>query len=203
MFQNSKTGKRLSPIAAAINDERTDYEIEHGITYTRSYSNKYGDQISIFVYDDDPDKQEYREGGPSGDYFRGRWTQNMQDYYTRKGFKLDSTSDLDVSSNVKASNDGYNPYSFMVGDQLEWSGLYGDQYKGIVTNVDDEYVTVEVMWTSEDSGDTIIDTQQFEIATGPDGKECIIVWTYGSDAGYVYPQYDGTIDFIPPMDDEY
>ena len=180
-----KTGEHLSPIAA-INDERTDYEIEHGITYTRSYSNKYGDQISIFVYDDDPDKQEYGEGGPSGDYFRGRWTQNMQDYYTRKGFKLDSTSDLDAS-NVKASNDGYNPYSFMVGDQLEWSGLYGGQYKGVVTNVNDEYVTVDVMWTSEDSGDTIIDTQQFEIATDPDGKECIIVWTYGSDAGYVYP----------------
>lgn len=90
-------------------------------------------------------------------------------------------------NNVKASNDGYNPYSFMVGDQLEWSGLHGGQYKGIVTNVNDEYVTVDVMWTSEDSGDTIIDTQQFEIATDPDGKECIIVWTYGSDAGYVYP----------------
>lgn len=94
---------------------------------------------------------------------------------------------ISSSSNVKASNDDYNPYSFMVGDQLEWSGLYGGQYKGVVTNVNDEYVTVEVMWTAEDSGDTIIDTQQFEIATDPEGRECIIVWTYGSDAGYVYP----------------
>ena len=94
---------------------------------------------------------------------------------------------ISSSSNVKASNDDYNPYSFMVGDQLEWSGLYGGQYKGVVTNVNDEYVTVEVMWTAEDSGDTIIDTQQFEIATDPEGRECIIVWTYGSNAGYVYP----------------
>lgn len=94
---------------------------------------------------------------------------------------------ISSSSNVKASNNDYNPYSFMVGDQLEWSGLYGGQYKGVVTNVNDEYVTVEVMWTAEDSGDTIIDTQQFEIATDPEGRECIIVWTYGSDAGYVYP----------------
>ena len=91
------------------------------------------------------------------------------------------------SSNVKASEDDYNPYSFMVGDQLEWSGLYGGQYKGLVTNVNDEYVTVEVMRTAEDSGDTIIDTQKFEIVTDPEGKECIIVWTYGSHAGYVYP----------------
>lgn len=69
---------------------KSPYEVKHGITYTRSYSNNSGDQISIFVYDDDPDKQEYGEGGPSGDYFRGRWTQNMQDYYTRRGFKLDN-----------------------------------------------------------------------------------------------------------------
>ena len=101
---------------------------------------------------------------------------------------------ISSSSNVKASNDVYNPYSFMVGDQLEWSGLYGGQYRGVVTNVNDEYVTVEVMWTAEDSGDTIIDTQQFEIATDSEGRECIIVWTYGSDAGYVYPPSDDYIN---------
>ena len=98
------------------------------------------------------------------------------------------------SSNVKASEDDYNPYSFMVGDKLEWSGLYGGQYKGLVTNVNDEYVTVEVMRTAEDSGDTIIDTQKFEIVTDPEGKECIIVWTYGSHAGYVYPPYEDDPD---------
>lgn len=89
--------------------------------------------------------------------------------------------------NVKASTDDYNPYSFMVGDQLEWSGLYGGQYKGVVTNVNDEYVTVDVMWTAEDTGDTIIDTQRFEIATDPEGRECIIVYRYRDTAGYVYP----------------
>ena len=105
------------------------------------------------------------------------------------------------SSNVKASEDDYNPYSFMVGDQLEWSGLYGGQYKGLVTNVNDEYVTVEVMRTAEDSGDTIIDTQKFEIVTDPEGKECIIVWTYGSHAGYVYPPYeDDPDDYINSAD---
>lgn len=77
--------------------------------------------------------------------------------------------------------------SFMKGDQLEWSGLYGSQYSGVVTDVNDEYITVDVMWTAEDTGDTVIDTQKFEIVTDPEGKECIIVWTYGSDAGYVYP----------------
>ena len=91
------------------------------------------------------------------------------------------------SVNVQASNDDYDPYSFMVGDQLEWSGLYGGQYKGVVTDVNDEYITVDVMWTAEDSGQTVLDTQQFEITTDPAGKECIIVWTYGAEAGYVYP----------------
>ena len=97
----------------------------------------------------------------------------------------DNTIMRDIRSST--SDDEYSEFSFMVGDQLEWSGLYGGQYKGVVTNVTDEYVTVEVMWTAEDSGDTVIDTQRFEIATDPEGKECIIVWTYGSDAGYVYP----------------
>lgn len=90
-------------------------------------------------------------------------------------------------SNVKASTDNYNPYSFMVGDQLEWSGLYGGEYKGVVTNVTDEYITVDVMWTAEDTGDTIIDTQRFEIATDPEGRECIIVYRYRDTVGYVYP----------------
>ena len=113
---------------------------------------------------------------------------NLRDLPRSKRVEIwNNRKNISSSSNVKASNDDYDPYSFMVGDQLEWSGLYGGQYKGVVTNVNDEYVTVEVMWTSEDSGDTIIDTEQFEIATDPEGKECIIVWTYGSHAGYVYP----------------
>lgn len=86
-----------------------------------------------------------------------------------------------------ARDDDYYEYSFMVGDQLEWSGLLGGQYQGVVTDVNDEYVTVDVMWTDKDTGDTVTDTQKFEISTDPEGKECIIVWTYGSDAGYVYP----------------
>lgn len=110
---------------------------------------------------------------------------------------LDGLDELEAEDDIYSADDindmydddvdDYNPYSFMIGDQLEWSGLYGGQYKGVVTNVNDEYVTVNVMWTSEDSGKTITDTEQFEIATDPEGKECIIVWTYGSDAGYVYP----------------
>lgn len=110
----NRNSVKSAEITAANNDTRTAYEIEHGITYTRSYSNKYGDQISIFVYDDDPDKQEYGEGGPSGDYFRGRWTKNMQDYYTRKGFKLNSTSYSDaepiLTSSVTHSRPGRCPH---------------------------------------------------------------------------------------------
>lgn len=120
--------------------------------------------------------------------------------------QLDSeyrNDDIYSSSDVKASEDDYNPYSFMVGDQLEWSGLYGGQYKGLVTNVNDEYVTVEVMRTAEDSGDTIIDTQKFEIVTDPEGKECIIVWTYGSHAGYVYHPYEGDPDDYIHSADKY
>ena len=86
-----------------------------------------------------------------------------------------------------ANDDNYNPYSFMVGDQLEWSGLYGGEYKGVVTNVTDEYITVDVMWTAEDTGDTVTNTRRFEIATDPEGRECIIVYRYRDTVGYVYP----------------
>ena len=104
--------------------------------------------------------------------------------YIRSSVTSSKTVD---DSNVKASTDNYNPYSFMVGDQLEWSGLYGGEYKGVVTDVTDEYITVDVMWTAEDTGDTIIDTQRFEIATDPEGRECIIVYRYRDTVGYVYP----------------
>lgn len=91
------------------------------------------------------------------------------------------------ASEAVSDDDNYNPYSFMVGDQLEWSGLYGGEYKGVVINVTDEYITVDVMWTAEDTGDTIIDTQRFEIATDPEGRECIIAYRYRDTVGYVYP----------------
>ena len=97
----------------------------------------------------------------------------------------DNTIMRDIQSST--SDDEYSEFSFMVGDQLEWSGLYGGEYKGVVTNVTDEYITVDVMWTAEDTGDTIIDTQRFEIATDPEGRECIIVYRYRDTAGYVYP----------------
>lgn len=104
--------------------------------------------------------------------------------YIRSSVTSSKTVD---DSNVKASTDNYNPYSFMVGDQLEWSGLYGGEYKGVVTNVTDEYITVDVMWTAEDTGDTVTNTRRFEIATDPEGRECIIVYRYRGTAGYVYP----------------
>lgn len=104
--------------------------------------------------------------------------------YIRSSVTSSKTVD---DSNVKASTDNYNPYSFMVGDQLEWSGLYGGEYKGVVTNVTDEYITVDVMWTAEDTGDTVTNTRRFEIATDPEGRECIIVYRYRDTVGYVYP----------------
>ena len=91
------------------------------------------------------------------------------------------------ASEAVSDDDNYNPYSFMVGDQLEWSGLYGGEYKGVVTNVTDEYITVDVMWTAEDTGDTVTNTRRFEIATDPEGRECIIVYRYRDTVGYVYP----------------
>ena len=104
--------------------------------------------------------------------------------YIRSSVTSSKTVD---DSNVKASTDNYNPYSFMVGDQLEWSGLYGGEYKGVVTNVTDEYITVDVMWTAEDTGKLVTNTRRFEIATDPEGRECIIVYRYRGTAGYVYP----------------
>lgn len=106
--------------------------------------------------------------------YGGAYDIDPESYFTR----IDSSSTRD---------DDYYEYSFMVGDQLEWSGLLGGQYQGVVTDVNDEYVTVDVMWTDKNTGDTVTDTQKFEISTDPEGRECIIVWTYGSDAGYVYP----------------
>ena len=104
--------------------------------------------------------------------------------YIRSSVTSSKTVD---DSNVKASTDNYNPYSFMVGDQLEWSGLYGGEYKGVVTDVTDEYLTVDVMWIAEDSGKLVTNTRRFEIATDPEGRECIIVYRYRGTAGYVYP----------------
>lgn len=106
----------------------------------------------------------------------------------KRYIRSSATSSKTVNdSNVKASTDNYNPYSFMVGDQLEWSGLYGGEYKGVVTNVTDEYITVDVMWIAEDSGKLVTDTRRFEIATDPEGRECIIVYRYRDTVGYVYP----------------
>lgn len=104
------------------------------------------------------------------------------------------------ASEAVSDDDNYNPYSFMVGDQLEWSGLYGGEYKGVVTNVTDEYITVDVMWTAEDTGDTIIDTQRFEIATDPEGRECIIVYRYRDTVGYVYPPSNDYINSAEESD---
>ena len=106
----------------------------------------------------------------------------------KRYIRSSATSSKTVNdSNVKASTDNYNPYSFMVGDQLEWSGLYGGEYKGVVTDVTDEYITVDVMWIAEDSGKLVTNTRRFEIATDPEGRECIIVYRYRGTAGYVYP----------------
>lgn len=104
------------------------------------------------------------------------------------------------ASEAVSNDDNYNPYSFMVGDQLEWSGLYGGEYKGVVTNVTDEYITVDVMWTAEDTGDTVTNTRRFEIATDPEGRECIIVYRYRDTVGYVYPPSNDYINSAEESD---
>lgn len=116
-----------------------------------------------------------------------------------------SSKSTDPQNEIKASeavsdDDNYNPYSFMVGDQLEWSGLYGGEYKGVVTNVTDEYITVDVMWTAEDTGDTVTNTRRFEIATDPEGRECIIVYRYRDTVGYVYPPSNDYINSAEESD---
>lgn len=100
-------------------------------------------------------------------------------------------TDSEIYSSTSYGNDlndeDHNSYSFMNGDKIEWSGLYSGQYKGVVTDVNDEYVTVDVTWIAEDTGDIVTNTQKFEITTDSKGKKCIIVWTYGDYEGYVYP----------------
>lgn len=51
--------------------------------YTRSYQNEAGDVISIW----EENGVEFGEGGPVGDTFRGKWTPNLERYYTGLGFK--------------------------------------------------------------------------------------------------------------------
>lgn len=50
--------------------------------YTRSYQNEAGDVISIW----EENGVEFGEGGPVGDTFRGKWTPNLERYYTGLGF---------------------------------------------------------------------------------------------------------------------
>lgn len=113
-------------------------------------------------------------------------------------YNYDNTIMRDIHSST--SDDEYDEFSFMVGDQLEWSGLYGGQYRAVVTSVSDEYITVDVMWTAEDTGDTVIDTKNFEIEVDPEGKECIIVYQYGDAVGYVYPPSGDNVNSAEAVD---
>lgn len=85
--------------------------------------------------------------------------------------------------------------TFKVGDTFEFSGLYGGNYTSKVIAIhpadDSEYekntLECETRWTNEDTGKQEVDTDNFEITTDNQGNECIVVWEYAGEKGYVYP----------------
>lgn len=79
---------------------------------------------------------------------------------------------------------------FKVGDVFEYTGLYGGSFTCKITDIKGGKIYVDISWTSEDTGDTVTDKDTYYIEKDPDGKECIIVWEYRGEYGYVYPPKD-------------
>lgn len=85
--------------------------------------------------------------------------------------------------------------TFKVGDIINYSGLHGGNYTSKVIAIhpadDSEYekntLECETRWTNEDTGKQEVDTDNFEITTDNQGNECIVVWEYAGEKGYVYP----------------
>lgn len=77
------------------------------------------------------------------------------------------------------------PSYFCVQDQLEWTTLSGVAYRAIVTEVTEDFVTLDMMPVD---GKPV--KKSFELTTDPQGKECIIVdmTKDKTDAVYVYPE---------------
>lgn len=78
-------------------------------------------------------------------------------------------------------------FKFQEGDILEWSGLYGGQYRARVKSIRGDVLTVTTSWIAEDTGETIFADEKFMIEQDEAGNDCIVVWTYHGDVGRVYP----------------
>lgn len=89
---------------------------------------------------------------------------------------------------------------FQVGDVLEYSGLYGGSYTSKITDIKGDKIYVETSWTSEDTGDTVTDKDTFSIEKDPDGNDCIIVWEYRGNYGYVYPPVRTNESIVSSLD---
>jgi len=83
---------------------------------------------------------------------------------------------------------------FKVGDTFTFSGLYGGDYTSKVVAIHNasggEYpnsIECETTWTNEDTGKTEVDTDVWNLTKDNEGNECIVIWEYAGQKGYVYP----------------
>lgn len=88
------------------------------------------------------------------------------------------------SKSVKAAAESAH---FQVGDELSWSRLSGGSVDAVVTKVTNDQVFLDTSWTSEDDGSTQHAPEVYDIETDPSGRECIVVWRYSGECGYMYP----------------
>jgi len=104
-----------------------------------------------------------------------------------------------VVSESKSTNESEGNH-FKVGDTFTHSGLYGGTYDSTVKSIDGNKLNVETTWTSEDDGSTQKDDGTYELTTDGNGKECIVVWEYNGEKGYVYPEsHNGKDEIEEPL----
>lgn len=74
---------------------------------------------------------------------------------------------------------------FEIGDMFEFTGLYGGSYDCKIVGRNNNVVTVNQTWISEDTGKEISKTTKYDVHTDDEG-EYIIIWQYRDEEGKVY-----------------
>ena len=97
----------------------------------------------------------------------------------------DAIEFVEKKSNLKEDKESN---SFQIGEEYEWSGLYGGSYTGTVKEIDEESITLDVSWTAEDTGKLVQKEMTYDLETDDEGNIAFIVWRYSGEKGYVYPK---------------
>lgn len=74
---------------------------------------------------------------------------------------------------------------FEIGDMFEFTGLYGGSYDCKIVRRNNDTVTVNQTWISEDTGKEISKTTKYDVHTDDKG-EYIVMWQYRDEEGKVY-----------------